>query len=300
VTNLQGLLQPLLQEHTRLQVELDAGDAVVPLSAARLEQLVLNLAVNARDAMPDGGVLTICTARTELHTPLAHTLPPAQPGSHVLVTVTDTGSGMAESVRDHALEPFFTTKPPGQGTGLGLASVYGTVTATGGSIDLASAPGEGTTVRMWFPTSPRLEPVAVPEVGPEVAPGQGQTILVVEDDPNVRQLISSQLRTAGYVVHESSSLAEVAASADQMAGLDLLVCDVVLTDGAGPEVADVLHLHQPTLPVLYISGYTERSWTGHGRLVSDDDRLLRKPFTAIALRRAVASSLSQDEGSFDG
>ncbi len=300
VANLRGLLQPLLQEHTRLEFELEAGDAVVPLSAERLEQLLLNLAVNARDAMPAGGVLTICTARTELHTPLAHTLPPAQPGSHLLLTVSDTGSGMEPSVRDHALEPFFTTKPPGQGTGLGLASVYGTVTSTGGSIDLSSTPGVGTTVKMWFPTTPQLEPAAVREVGPEVVQGQGQTILVVEDDPNVRQLISSQLRAAGYVVHESSSLADVAASADQMVDLDLLVCDVVLTDGAGPEVADVLHLHQPSLPVLYISGYTERTWTGHRRLVSDDDRLLRKPFTAIALRRAVAASLSQAERSIDG
>jgi two-component system, cell cycle sensor histidine kinase and response regulator CckA len=290
----------LLQEHTRLEFELEAGDAVVPLSAGRLEQLLLNLAVNARDAMPAGGVLTICTARTELHTPLAHTLPPAQPGSHILLTVTDTGSGMEPSVRDHALEPFFTTKPPGQGTGLGLASVYGTVTSTGGSIDLSSRPGVGTAVKMWFPTTPQLEPAAVREVGPEVVQGQGQTILVVEDDPNVRELISSQLRATGYVVHESSSLADVAASADQMVDLDLLICDVVLTDGAGPEVADVLHLHQPSLPVLYISGYTERTWTGHRRLVSDNDRLLRKPFTAIALRRAVAASLSQAESSIDG
>jgi PAS domain S-box-containing protein len=300
VDHLRGLLQPLLQEHTSLELVLDADDAVVPLAADRLEQVLLNLAVNARDAMPGGGTLTICTERAEVHAPLAHTLPPVQPGAYVLVTVTDTGEGMAPSVRDHALEPFFTTKAPGRGTGLGLASVYGNVTAAGGAIDLVSEPGSGTTARMWFPTVPRVEPVSGSAPDPEFAAGDGQRILVVEDDPDVRELIGRQLQTVGYVVHEASSLAEVAESAEWMDEIDLLVCDVVLTDGAGPEVAEVLRLRQPELPVLYISGYTERTWSGHGRLLSDADRLLRKPFTAVALRRAVVSSLPQTERRVDG
>jgi PAS domain S-box-containing protein len=299
VDRLRGLLQPLLQEHTSLELVLDADDGVVPLAADRLEQVLLNLAVNARDAMPGGGTLTICTERAEVHTPLAHTLPPLQPGAYVLVTVTDTGEGMTPNVRDHAWEPFFTTKAPGRGTGLGLASVYGNVTAAGGAIDLESELGSGTTVRMWFPTVPRVEPVHGRVPDPELALADGQSILVVEDDPDVRELISSQLRTVGYVVHEASSLAEVAESAERMDEIDLLICDVVLTDGAGPEVTEVLRLRQPELPVLYISGYTERTWSGHGRLLSDDDRLLRKPFTAVALRRAVASSLNQNEPRVD-
>lgn len=293
VRRLWVLLQPLLPDRTTLGFELEAAGAGVPLPDDRLEQLLLNLAVNARDAMPGGGELLIRTELVEVDAALAGAHPPLQPGPHVLIAVADSGIGMAPKVCDRALEPFFTTKPPGQGTGLGLSNVYGSVTAAGGAVELDSTLGEGTTIRMWLPAIASEVGAEVGGRGGAAVSGRGQVILVVEDDRQVRDLLSHQLTSAGYEVHAAGTVKEAGELGARIGDLDLALCDVHLADGTGFDAASLLRAVQPTLEVLFMSGYTERSRMLDGR-ITPEDHLLHKPFTALTLQRAVAERLHRD------
>jgi two-component system, cell cycle sensor histidine kinase and response regulator CckA len=286
---LQKLLHPLLGAGIELRFELghDVGD--VGLTATRLEQVLMNLALNARDAMPDGGALSIATRSVEIDAGSARRLPMVHPGQHVSVTVTDTGDGMTPEVRDRALEPFFTTKASGQGTGLGLASTYGLVTQAGGTIMLDSSPGSGTTVTVLLPTVTQPAPEAIDEeTGPVPwVSGQGRHVLVVEDEPAVREVLQRQLEAVGFVVTAAEGAAEAAELVPGMDRPDLVVCDVVLRDGVGPHIVEGLQRRWSELAVLYVSGYADRS----SRRLAPDDRLLHKPFSAAGLYRAVAATL---------
>ena len=270
------LLQPLLREDVRLALDLASGLPPVAADPGQVKQVVLNLALNARDAMPDGGAIRIATAPRE--------------GGLVLL-VADSGIGMDDETRTRALEPFFTTKAEGQGTGLGLAVVYGVVEACDGSIDIRSSPGAGTTVSIELPgTVADDAPVAAPAPVP-AGRGGGERVLVVEDREIVRDLACSILEDAGYRVVSAPGGPEALALAREEPPFALLLTDVVMPEMSGADLAGRLRAEQPSLRVLYMSGYTAD--------VLDDEALalphtafLRKPFGTGELTAAVRGLLA--------
>jgi hypothetical protein len=290
VTSVSVMLRRLIGEQVRLVTRCVGSPSVVKADPGQLEQVLVNLAVNSRDAMPDGGVLDIEVRRVDSATELR----PDMWGPAVLLTVTDTGIGMDQATAVRAFEPFFTTKQHGLGTGLGLATVYGIVGQSGGQIWMESAPGSGTKV---FVMLPALDSVAdSPKVAPPRSaelPG-GATILVAEDDPAVRALVVATLQHAGHRVLVASTPAEAVALSDGLADtIDLLLTDVVMPGGNGPDLAERLVARRPALHVLLMSGYDspfpeDRSEEGFV--------FLAKPFGADQLREAVGKVLGGTPG----
>jgi signal transduction histidine kinase/ActR/RegA family two-component response regulator len=286
VERLRGILERVIGEDVDLVFSLGADPHPVKFDPGQIEQVVINLAVNARDAMPKGGKLTIQTGNVDLDEEYAREHPGARAGPHVMLAVTDTGRGMDVETRERIFEPFFTTKGMGRGTGLGLATVYGIVKQGGGNIWVYSEPGRGTTFKIYLPRTDEV-PLGVEEAtaGPE-GPDRG-TILVVEDSEGVRSLVVRVLRTAGFTVHE----AEDAAGGAEMfhatgVPFDLLLTDVVLPDRSGPEMARELEGDQPGLKVLYMSGYTDDSIVHHG-ILDPGTEFIEKPMTPDNLLRKV-------------
>jgi PAS domain S-box-containing protein len=282
VSSVVSILRPVIGEDIR--VTHLRGPALWPVKAdpGQLQQVILNLAVNARDAMPDGGQLTIETANLELPDAFAV----AGAGPHVMVVVRDTGVGMTDEVRSHLFEPFFTTKDPGRGTGLGLATVHGIVKQSGGHLVVESAAGRGSTFRVYLPrASEERVPVAAPTT--DVAPGGSETVLLVEDDDAVRQLNFEVLKTAGYLTLEARHAGEALVVAERHGGpIHLLITDVVMPHMSGPELVDRLAAVRPGLRVLLVSGYADSAVLGHGA-AADALPLLQKPFPPdVLLRRA--------------
>jgi two-component system, cell cycle sensor histidine kinase and response regulator CckA len=289
VADIQDLLSHTIGEHIELIVRPAEHLPTIRVDRGQIEQVLLNLAVNARDAMPQGGTLTIATAVADLDDDYVHLHPNATVGRHVELSVSDTGVGMAAEVAAHIFEPFFTTKPRGQGTGLGLATVYGIVAEAGGSLSVYSEPGLGTRFRVLFPA---LEERAVPESAPPVAEdleGHGETILVVEDEPAIMETTARILRRHGYTVIEAPTAGEaieVATSQD----LQLLLTDSVMPRMSGRELADRIGGLRPHLPVLVMSGYSEGA-VGREGVLGEGGPLLEKPFTADTLLRRVRGCL---------
>jgi PAS domain S-box-containing protein len=282
VARCEGLLRRLIGEDVEIVTELAAGTPAVRVDPVQLEQAIVNLAINARDAMPHGGRLTIRTGAAE------H----AGAGLFATVSVADTGVGMDESTLARAFEPFFTTKQPGQGTGLGLSTVHGIVEQSGGHVDVTSAPGKGTVITLSLPGVERpASPAAAPPAAAPAA-GPGATVLVVEDDDAVRGLVRELLEARGHAVHEASSPAEAVERAEALPALDVLVTDVVMPGGRGPELAARLRERRPDLGVLFMSGYVE------GGEVPGDllTRALAKPFTAAELAAAIGELLEARRG----
>ena len=249
-----GLLDKVIGEDIQTISKLEPGLPAVVVDRAQLGQVILNLAVNARDAMPNGGVLGILTAAVELDEIYAADHPGIVPGPYVLLEVTDSGAGMDDETRLRAFDPFFTTKPTG--TGLGLASVYGIVSQSGGHIELSSEPGNGSTFTLYFPSvslpvaSPKPEPPVVTSLAGE------ETILLVEDNDAVRPVVAEALREYGYSVLEASSGAEAIRIVGELGDeIDLLFTDIVMSGMNGRELAERLTAQQPALRVLYTSGY---------------------------------------------
>jgi CheY-like chemotaxis protein len=250
---------------------------------SQLEQTLLNLLFNARDAIPGAGTLTVRTADVELRGPAGDYLLPFTPGPHVLLSVRDTGSGMDPATRAHIFEPYFTTKAPGRGTGLGLSTVWEIVKESGGTLQVASAPGQGTVFSVYLPRAPEEAPPAPP-------PGQ-PTVLVVEDEESVRALLREVLRREGYGVLVASDGREALEFADAQVGpIDLLVCDCALPKLSGAELARRVRLRRPALRVLFISGYPSPEAAGAGS-VSPNDPFLQKPFSPAALTTLVRDLL---------
>ena len=293
VTGVAPMLRRLLGEHVELETHSGRGLGRVKVDPSQFEQVIVNLAVNARDAMPEGGTLTIETANVELGSAYAASHPGVAPGPYVALIVSDTGSGMDKAVKAHLFEPFFTTKEPGHGTGMGLATVYGIVQQSGGSIYLYSEPGHGTSFKIYLP---RVADEALPETAivPTVAvPTGSETILLVEDEAAVRAYAARILFEQGYTVLEAGNGAEaLALAADHVGPIELLVTDVVMPGLQGHQLGKRLHDLRPDLRVLFVSGFTENSVVHHG-VVREGILFLQKPFTSEALNRAVRRALDR-------
>ncbi len=257
VAGVAAMLRRLLGEHIELVIRDTSDRGAVRIDPSQFEQIILNLAVNARDAMPEGGTLTIETANVELDAADAASYAGATPGPQVMLTVSDTGHGMDAATLEHIYEPFFTTKECGKGTGLGLATVYGIVAQSGGSISVDSEPGDGTSFAIYLPrVDEEVAPVTTPSA--EALPIGTETILLVEDEAAVRTIAGRILTELGYTVLEASSGAEaLALSATHAGGIDLLVTDVVMPGLQGHQVAAELRADHPNLRVLYVSGFTD-------------------------------------------
>ena len=252
----------------------------------------MNLAVNARDAMPQGGKLTIETANVELDEKFCRAHGEITPGSYVMLAVSDTGTGMDEGTRSRAFDPFFTTKPPGKGTGLGLATVYGTVKQSGGSIFVRSQAGAGTTFEIYLPKVAKKSTKKSFPGGDSEAQGGEETVLVVEDEAGVRELVNRILTGLGYKVVEAGDGDEALEYLQHGPdSIDLLLADVVLPGSLqGNELAQVLGWMRPGVPVLFISGHPREALGRAGKLAVGV-RLLEKPFSPDKLARQVRSAL---------
>jgi PAS domain S-box-containing protein len=293
VAGISDLLRRTLGENIAVETVLGGGLWRTHADPNQLENAILNLAVNARDAMPDGGKLTIETANASLDQDYAGANADVRPGQYVLIAVTDTGSGMTPDVSAKAFDPFFTTKPVGKGTGLGLSQVYGFAKQSNGHAAIYSEPGVGTTVKIYLPrfrqatddTRPAgAEPRRAP---PRVQRGRGETILVVEDEQMVREFSVSALEEAGYVVLAAEDGPSGLAMLDSHPETALLFTDVVLSGPMnGRKVADEALRRRPLLKVLFTTGYTRNAIIHHGRL-DDGVEFLGKPFTAAQLTERV-------------
>jgi PAS domain S-box-containing protein len=283
------MLSRLLGANVGVRTLLPAGLPRILGDPGQVEQAVINLAVNARDAMPDGGQLTLSTSIEEVDEAVARVNVPMRPGPFVVLRVTDTGHGMSTDTQARIFEPFFTTKDVGKGTGLGLSMVYSTLKQIGGFIFVDSAVDRGTTFRLYFPPAAdderrRPAPTAVEPSGGR----RTETLLVVEDEPSVRSLVASTLRNDGYQLLLAASAEEALALADAHAGpLDLLLTDAIMPGKSGIELANALAVRRPGLHVIIMSGYTAETLAGLDELVE----LLQKPFTPRELRRRVREAL---------
>ncbi|MEX2482405.1 MAG: PAS domain S-box protein [Gammaproteobacteria bacterium] len=300
VNELVGSVEPLLRrtlgEH--IDIELVRGGGLWPalIDPGQLEDALLNLSLNARDAMPGGGRLTIETSNTRLDREYAAMHAQVQPGQYVLVAVSDTGQGIpAENLR-RVFEPFFTTKEKGKGTGLGLSMVYGFIKQSEGHINIYSEPGEGTTVKMYLPRVIGTAAAYAQDAAGSSLVGGTETILLVEDDDLVRRYARNQLAGLGYRVLEAGDGAQALALVEAHDAIDLLFTDVVMPGGmSGRELADRVHLRRPGMRVLFTSGYTENAIVHQGRLDAGV-QLLSKPYRRAELARAVRAVLDADAG----
>jgi PAS domain S-box-containing protein len=286
VQDLVKLLRPLLNENIELKVLLGADVWPLRIDRGQFELLLVNLAVNARDAMPGGGRITIETENLVLDEEACRHRQGVAPGEYVQIIVTDTGHGMDAATRQHVFEPFFTTKAAGRGTGLGLATCQGIVDQHGGHIWFYSEPGRGTCFKICFPRAPAPMKAEAPPVHAPPARGS-ETILVVEDESRVRDLCARVLRAFGYRVLAAGTGREAAAaSASHPGPIHLVVSDVMLPDLRGPELAAGLRRGRPSLRILYTSGYTENTITHEG-VLDPGVRFLEKPYTPTQLAKAV-------------
>ncbi len=295
ITDLEKLLGRALGEHIRLEKQLEGELWPIEADPGQVEQVLVNLAVNARDAMPSGGRLRIETGNVDLSEERAGMHTVARPGPHVALSVSDDGAGMDPDVAERAFEPFFTTKPKGEGTGLGLSTVYGIVSEAGGAINLYSEPGMGTTVRVHLPATERAPgTVKTRRAAPET--GQGERVLLVEDEDPVRRLTERILAANGYeVVSAPSGAAALERLSDGDGPFDLLLTDVVMPGILGPELADEATALRPELHVLFMSGYVHQMIE---RLESDREgfAFVEKPFGADDLLLGVRRALDGDPG----
>ena len=292
VSDTSKMLQRMIGEDIRLATRLTPDLGSIKVDPGQIEQVIMNLAVNARDAMPQGGKLAIETENVDLEQPLVIGPVTVAPGRYVELTVSDTGHGMDANVQARIFEPFFTTKEPGKGTGLGLSTVYGIVKQSNGYIFVSSQPGRGTTFRTYLPRAE--EPAELFDAGDSSAgstQGSG-TLLLAEDEVGVRALVRRILEGNGYTILEASNGAEALDLYELRNGcIDLLITDVVMPGGmSGRQLADRLLAKRPTLKVLYVSGYTDEAIGRHG-VLEKGVQFLKKPFTPDALARKVREVL---------
>jgi signal transduction histidine kinase/CheY-like chemotaxis protein len=296
VRELSRMMRPMIREDIQLSFQPGTELWPVLIDPTQIEQVLLNLVVNARDAMPAGGRITIRTANAQLDESYALRRPTIKAGDYVALTVEDTGVGMDEATRERIFEPFFTTKQPGEGTGLGLATVYGIVKQSGGDVWVYSEPGIGTTFKIYLPRAERPVVSLVEEVpAPASLPlrGGSEVAMVVEDEPAVRTLILRVLRQRGYTVIEAANGAEALRIANHYHGtIHLLLTDVVMPEIGGRELAETLLARRPSIRVLFMSGYTEDAILQRDVLQAGI-QYLEKPFTPTSLSVKVREVLDR-------
>jgi len=294
VTGMAAMLRRLIGEQIELVTKPPPRPGRAKADPAQMEQVVLNLVVNARDAMPHGGRLVIEAGDVEVDDRAAGEHPGMRPGLHVTLVVRDTGVGMDAATQARLFEPFFTTKGPGKGTGLGLAVVYGIVKQSGGYIGVESELGKGTTFTVYLPSVEEAVEPAPAEVAPAELPGGTETVLMVEDEEAVRDLIGEILRQAGYTVLGARHGGEALVIGDRHRGpIHLLLTDVVMPEMGGRELVDRLAVTRPAMKVIFMSGYTDDAVAGHG-VVGTGTALLRKPVTPETLLRSVRDVLDAE------
>jgi CheY-like chemotaxis protein len=294
LSSLRDMLSSVVREDIELRLALDSGGAAVMVDPYDLEQVVINLVINARDALPAGGVIHIDSAIVTIdraNAPAGHNI---APGRYARFRVVDNGTGMGSDVQAHLFEPFFTTKEVGQGTGLGLAFVHGVAQHGGGFTSFETAPGKGTTISVFLPiASIMVPPAAAPPAALAVEVGRGATILLVEDESSVRATTDRILSRAGYHVLSAANAAEASALFVVHAqSIDLLLTDVIMPGMHGPELAARLAASRPDLPVVFVSGHSDEMPALQA--VSSRAAFVPKPFTAAQLIQALEGLLAVD------
>jgi two-component system, cell cycle sensor histidine kinase and response regulator CckA len=300
LTDLQKMLRRLIEEHVRIELKLSKDLPLVNVDPGQMEQVVMNLTVNARDAMPEGGVITLETSAVDLDGEYASTQVDVTPGPYVRFSIRDTGTGIPPEILTRVFEPFFTTKPTGQGTGLGLATVFGIVKQSGGHLTVSSEVGVGTTFTIYVPQATAESQVAL-EQGPLVAGTLNgtETVLIVEDDARLRVLDQRVLARYGYNVLVASSCAEAQRVCTEHEGhIHIVLTDVVMPGGSGKNVSDWVAQTRPSTQVIYMSGYTDNTIMQRG-LLTPGTQYLQKPFTPEMLARKVREVLSRVDASSD-
>jgi len=297
ITGVAQMLKRVVGEDLDLNVVRAPGLWTVKADPGQIEQVLMNLVVNARDAMPTGGKLTIETANVELDsTHAANHVGLAGPGRYVRLAVTDTGSGIHPGTRDRIFEPFFTTKEEGKGTGLGLSTVFGIVRQSGGNICVSSQPGEGATFNVYLPQAGPACAASIEAAIETDAEGGSETILVVEDEETVRLLARRILEGCGYRVLDAQSAGDALLLCEKHAGtIDVLLTDVVMPRMSGRELAERLRPLRPDMKVLYMSGYTDDAVTRHG-IRNSDVAFLQKPITPHTLTRKLREVIDSKSG----
>jgi PAS domain S-box-containing protein len=292
ITAIARLLSRLLGTDIHVQTRLSEKALTVRGDPGQVEQAVINLALNARDAMPNGGLLVLTTTMEAVDEEAARSNVPMPPGTYVVLTVTDTGHGMPRDTQARIFEPFFTTKDVGKGTGLGLSMVYGTLKQIGGFIFVDSEVARGTTFRLYFPPAAKPATPPPPQPAREDHPTGTETLLIVEDETAVRNLLASALRHDGYQLLLASSAEEALGIVETHSGaIDLLLTDAIMPGKSGLELANMMIAKQPGLPVIVMSGYTEEILAISG--LTEPPVLLQKPFTPRDLRRRIREVLDR-------
>jgi two-component system, cell cycle sensor histidine kinase and response regulator CckA len=293
VTETEKLLRPLLGEDIERTVVLDPKLGQVKADAGQVVQVIMNLAVNARDAMPNGGQLIIETANAAVDEAAMGAGLPAQPGFYVMLAIRDTGTGMDEETKARIFEPFYTTKPAGKGTGLGLATVYSIVEQNGGCIFVDTSPGRGTTFKIYLPRIDEVAEAPAVQVAPAKTTQASGTILLVEDELGLRTVVDESLQQEGYsVLLAANGMDALDVAAKHQGPIQLLITDVIMPFVSGPELAQSLKMVRPETRVLYISGYTADKFADYPKL-DPDLALLQKPFKLVDLAQKVRDLLNE-------
>jgi CheY-like chemotaxis protein len=293
ISSMSDLMRSTLGEHIQIETVTAAGLWLAKADYHQLENAILNIAINARDAMADGGKLTIETGNAYLDDAYARSHAEVEPGQYVMVALSDTGTGMPPEVAARVFDPFFTTKPTGKGTGLGLSQVYGFIKQSRGHVKIYSEVGAGTTVKIYLPRAVDGVAPAEPSMAPPLAlSGNDEVVLVVEDDPLMRKFTAEAVSELGYTVLEAENAAAALAILEQRRDVALLFTDVVMPDVNGRKLADEACRKCPALKVLYATGYTANAVV-HGGILDAGVHLLGKPFTMEQLASKLRSVLAR-------
>jgi two-component system, cell cycle sensor histidine kinase and response regulator CckA len=287
---MEKMLRRLLGEDVDFHLHLNAKENRIEVDLSQLQQVLMNLCVNARDAMPGGGTLTIETQSVFLDERYTAMYPEMKTGAYVLLAVGDTGTGMDEATRSQIFDPFFTTKEKGKGTGLGLATVYGIVKQHGGEITVASEPGSGTLFKILLPQAKENLAGEGENLEEDAACGHGETILVVEDEVSVRKMVCTILTRLGYTVIEAETAEKCLEYAREPGRIDLLLTDVIMPGMNGRQLQERIAMLRPGIKTLFMSGYTEDMIGQHG-ILKGGTHFIFKPFTEKALNHAIRECL---------
>ncbi|BCX67920.1 MULTISPECIES: PAS domain-containing hybrid sensor histidine kinase/response regulator [Pseudomonas] len=296
IHSLEDLFSRTKGDHIQLKLQLAEDAWPVSTDVSQLENALLNLVINARDAMPDGGELRIETANVYLDGSDVYILEPVKAGDYLMIAVSDNGTGMTPKILAKAFDPFFTTKPIGQGTGLGLSMIYGFAQQSGGHVSLFSMPGQGTSVRLYLPRLHTMEQVETlsPDIGEAPPAIAGETVVLVEDDPAVRMLVLDLLKELGYHAHEAQDAKTALPLLESDLRVDLLVTDVGLPGMNGRQLAEIARQHRPQLKVLFMTGYAQMAAERQGFLEEGMD-MVAKPFSIDLLANKIRTMIGQPE-----